>query len=327
MSLPKTSEAAAKQILDSTRVFRELVRVKKESEPYEGSLYWKKAGSYEYLVRKVRGKVTSIGARGPETERQFEEFKPKQEALKLRLKRLKASVEVCQRLNKAVKAGAVPTPVVEVLNKLDESGLSEGSVVLGTPALFAYGQPAGVRLEDVVRPDSAESVVDEAKYHLQVLLHAPERVVQAALPNLKDEAKVAVSPAGGGGECSYHLVVFSFHSKHASAESISRDVHWCSVATEMAQSIDRAARFEQVVIGKTGAMATMRTVDPRFFALVNCAAARTRPASLPDADLVRWQASLVDSLIADDLLVPKLPEAESRRAVSKIEELVFRADQ
>jgi hypothetical protein len=75
MSLPKTSEAAAKQILDSTRVFREYARVKKESESYQGSLYWKKVASYEYLVRKIRGKVTSVGVRSPETEREFELFK------------------------------------------------------------------------------------------------------------------------------------------------------------------------------------------------------------------------------------------------------------
>lgn len=327
MSFPKTSEAAAKQILDSTRVYREYARVKKESEEYLGSLYWKKVGSYEYLVRKVRGKVTPVGARSSETEREFEEFKQKQETLKQRLKRLKTSVESCQRLNKAVRAGAVPTPVVEVLHRLEETGLSEGSVVLGTPALFAYSQPAGVRLEELAWPDHAESVVDEAQYHLHILVHASENAVKAALPSLKAEAEVMVAPAGGGGERTYHFFEFKFHSKRATHKCTAKDAHWRSVATEMAQSIERAGKFEQVVIGKTGTMATMRTLDPKFFALVNCAAAEACPASLPDPELVRWQAALVDSLITDDLLVPKLPEAECRRAVSRIKELVFRMDQ
>lgn len=326
MSFPKTSEAAAKQILDSTRVYREYTRVKKESEPYQGSLYWKRVGSYEYLVRKVHGKVTSIGARSPETEREFELFKPKQASLKQRLKRLKSSVEVCQRLNKAVNAGAVPSHVVEVLNKLEANGLAEGSVVLGTPALFAYGQPAGVRLEDVHSPNHG-SVVEEAKHHLQVLVRAPESAVKAALPDLKADAEVSVAHAGGGGERTYYFVEFKFHSKGHSHKGGARDAHWRSVATEMAQAIERAGMFEQVVIGKTGAMATMRTLDPKFFALVNFAAADACPASLLDSELARWQASVVDALMADDLLVAKLPEAESRRAASKIDELVFRTGQ
>jgi hypothetical protein len=324
MSLPKTSEAAAKQILDSTRVYREYARVKKESEPYQGSIYWKKVATYEYLVRKVHGKVTSIGVRSPETEREFELFKPKQESLKQRLKRLKTSVEVCQRLNKAVKAGAVPTHVVEVLNKLEQSGLSEGSVVLGTPALFAYGQPAGVRLEEVYSPDHG-SVVEEAKHHLQILVHASESAVKAALPGLKDRADVSIVSAGGGGERTYYFFEFKFHSKGKSHKGGAADAHWRSAATEMAQSIERAGKFEQVVIGKTGTMATMRTLDPKFFALINCHAADAGHASLQDSDLARWQASVVNSLISDDLLVAKLPEAESRRAASKIDELVFRA--
>jgi hypothetical protein len=326
MSLPKTSEAAAKQILDSTRVFREYARVKKESESYQGSLYWKKVASYEYLVRKIRGKVTSVGVRSPETEREFELFKPKQESLKQRFKRLKASVEVCQRLNKAVKAGAVPSQVVGVLNKLEESGLSEGSVVLGTPALFAYGQPAGVRLEEVYSPGHG-SVVEEAKHYLQVLVHATESAVKAALPGLKVDAEVSVANAGGDGERKYYFIEFKFHSKRTSHKGGAGDAHWRSVATEMAQSIERAGKFEQVVIGKTGTMATMRTLDPKFFALVNIAAADARQASLLDSNLARWQASVVDSLISDDLLVAKLPEAESRRAASKIDELVFRTGQ
>jgi hypothetical protein len=235
-------------------------------------------------------------------------------------------VEVCQRLNKAVKAGAVPSQVVGVLNKLEESGLSEGSVVLGTPALFAYGQPAGVRLEEVYSPGHG-SVVEEAKHYLQVLVHATESAVKAALPGLKDDAEVSVANAGGDGERKYYFIEFKFHSKRTSHKGGAGDAHWRSVATEMAQSIERAGKFEQVVIGKTGTMATMRTLDPKFFALVNIAAADARQASLLDSNLARWQASVVDSLISDDLLVAKLPEAESRRAASKIDELVFRTGQ
>ncbi|WP_431286031.1 GSU2403 family nucleotidyltransferase fold protein [Roseateles chitinivorans] len=325
MSLPKTTDAAAKQILDSTRVYREYARAKREAERYQGSIFWKKVGAYEYLAQKVQGKVTYSGARSPETEREFKEFKQRQDALKQRLRKLKLSVESCQRLNKAVRAGAVPTSVVDVLRRLEEAGLSEASVVLGTPALFAYGQPAGVRLEEVSSPAHG-NVVEEAKHHLQVLVHASESAVQAALPSLKDDVDLCVAHAGGGGERTYYLFEFKFHSKHAAQKCIAKDAHWRTVATEMAQSLEHAGKFEQVVIGKTGAMATMRTLDPKFFALVNQTAVKVRSASLPDPELLEWQAALVESLISDDLLIPKLPEAESRRAASKIEELVFKAD-
>src|SRR4051812_28498444 len=112
MSLPRTTNTAAKQILDSTRVYREYARVRKESERVRGSVFWKKVGPYEYLAQKLEGKVTYIGRRSPETEQQFEEFKKIKAPLLQRARKLKASVQSYERMNKAVRAGAVPTSVL-----------------------------------------------------------------------------------------------------------------------------------------------------------------------------------------------------------------------
>lgn len=54
MKPPRSSDAAVKQILDSTRVYREYARARKASQQLPGSLFWKKVGSYEYLARKVQ---------------------------------------------------------------------------------------------------------------------------------------------------------------------------------------------------------------------------------------------------------------------------------
>lgn len=323
MSLPRTSDTAAKQILDSTRVFKEYSRVRKESESLKGSLFWKKVGHYEYLAHKVQGKVTYVGHRTAETERHFEEFKQKKTRLQQRTRTLKESVESCQRMNKAVRAGAAPTPLVEALHQLEETGLSEGSVVLGTSALFAYGQPAGVRLDEISSPTQG-SVFEDAKYHLQVLLFASESAITAALPGLREsiDARVEVSPAGGSGERTYFLMEFKFGRKGQSSQGLAKDAHWRTVATKMAPEV-HACKFEQVVIGKTGMMATMRTLDPQVFALINHAAAEARPGSVQDPKVAQWQAALVDSLMTDSLLVSKLPEAECQRTGADIAKRVF----
>lgn len=325
MDLVRTSDAAAKQILDSTRVYREYARVRGESRGLKGSLFWKKVGSYEYLARKVRGKVTYIGPRTVETERQFGEFKQKKARLQQRARTLKESVESCERMNKAVRAGAVPTPVVEVLRQLEAAGLSEGSVVLGTSAVFAYGQPAGVRLEEMSSP-TLGCVVDDAKYHLQVLLDAPENTITAALTELQEavDATVEVAPAGASGERTYFLVEFKFGRQREPSKCRAENAYWRTLATEMAAEVQHAGKFEQVVIGKTGKMATMRTLDPQFFAMVNHAVIGVQPAATPDSQMAQRQAALVDSLIADYLVVvSKLPAAECRRTVESIAQRVF----
>ncbi|MDP9606203.1 GSU2403 family nucleotidyltransferase fold protein [Variovorax sp. NFACC27] len=324
MKLPRTSDTAAKQILDATRVYREYARVRKESQRLKGSLFWKKVGSYEYLAHKVHGKVTYVGPRGAETEREFEEFKQKKAQLQQRARTLKESVETCERMNKAVRAGAVPTPVVEVLRQLEDAGLSEGSVVLGTSALFAYGQPSGVRVEEVASPVHG-SVVEDAKQHLQVLLEAPESAIKAALLKLRQaaDAIVEVAPAGASGERTYFLVEFKFGRQRELSKCWAENAYWRTLATEMATEIRHAGKFEQVVIGKTGTMATMRTLDPQFFAMINHALAEARPATMQEPHVAQCQAVLVDSLIADHRVVSKPPAVECRRAVEGIAQRVF----
>lgn len=51
------------------------------------------------------------------------------------LARLKAATTTAQRLNIAVKTGGVPALVVDLLNKLEDSGLAQHFTVVGTHAL------------------------------------------------------------------------------------------------------------------------------------------------------------------------------------------------
>lgn len=324
MSLPRTSATAAKQILDSTRVYREFVRVRKEAERVKGSLFWKKVGPYEYLAQKVEGKVTYLGRRSPETEHQFEEFKQKKVQLVQRARKLKESVQSYQRMNKAVRAGAAPTPLVEVLQQLEERGLSEDSVVLGTPALFAYGQPAGVRIEEISSATHG-SMVEDAKHHVQVLVHAPESAVMAALPQIREsvDAVVEMAPAGKSGARTYYLFEFKFGRKPDQSKCRGNDAYWRALATKMAPVVEHAGKYEQVVIGKTGTMATMRTLDPQFFSMVNHAAVGAHSSAVQDPEVAQWQASVVDALISDHLVVTKLPESECRQTVDDIAQRVF----
>ena len=324
MSLHRTTDIAAKQILDSTRVYKEYVRVRDESDRLKGSLFWKKVGPYEYLAQKLHGKVTYGGTRTSDTEREYGDFKQKKAQLRQRARKLKDSVLSCQRLNKAVRAGTVPSAVMDALHLLEKSGLSEGSVVLGTPALFAYGLPAGVNLEKVSAPAQA-SVVEDAKHYLHVLVHASQSAVTTALPELRSVADVRVetSPKGGSSERKFHVLEFKFGRKHEDSTYSAKDAHWSTVATQMAAEVQWAGKFEQVVIGKTGTMAIMRTLDPRFFAMISHAAVDAHPKTMQDPVLVQRQAEVVDSLITDHLVVSQLQESECRRRVSDIAQRVF----
>ena len=46
------SDEAARQVIDAQTILAELTRVKALARQYEGGMYWKHEGAYEYLIKK-----------------------------------------------------------------------------------------------------------------------------------------------------------------------------------------------------------------------------------------------------------------------------------
>ncbi len=141
------SDNAARQVIDSTTVFDEFARVQAQARQYAGGMYWKRQQGYQYLVKTTPdNRQHRIGPHSPETERIFEEFSARKTQVEARLKSLKTALTDAERMNKALKAGRVPSMVVSVLQSIESVGLGEHFTVVGTHALYAYETAAGVRI-------------------------------------------------------------------------------------------------------------------------------------------------------------------------------------
>src|SRR4029078_12655636 len=100
---------AARQLIDSTTVFDEFMRVQAQARVYAGGMYWKRQGDYEYLVKtQLDNRQARVGARSAETETIHTEFTTRKRELEARLKSLRGALTDAERLNKALKVGRVP---------------------------------------------------------------------------------------------------------------------------------------------------------------------------------------------------------------------------
>lgn len=63
MELPRITDLAAKQAIDAIRLFREFVRVQRELQAYEGSLFFKKVGATSTCCTSCTAGFTT-GGRG-----------------------------------------------------------------------------------------------------------------------------------------------------------------------------------------------------------------------------------------------------------------------
>nr|WP_315186512.1 GSU2403 family nucleotidyltransferase fold protein [uncultured Albidiferax sp.] len=321
-------------------MFREFVRVRRELEAFEGSLFFKKVGTYEYLLHKVRGVIHRKGKRSPATEAERAEFQATKHRLKARFEILKRNVETNQRMNKAVHAGVVPTEVIEVLTQLEQHGLADKCVILGWPALYAYSQSSGVKLDSVKLEGQKGKLLASHPDALRVLVQSPKDGPADLLRQLKHSLRAvaeveanaarhspwwdlnvrfapsmpkatAKTKASGKARKSSEddltaakaQKVMLFQDKAAASQHAMHIDAWAKV-------LARAPTYEQVVVGKTGRMAVMRTLDPKVF--VSWEHARQlRMGMCADSEQTEQQIRLVEGLLESSMVTTKLDDAAS----------------
>lgn len=269
--LPLPDEAA-RQVIDAQTILAELMRVKALARQHEGGMYWKQEGAYEYLIKTGRGnRQQRLGARSPELEATYTAFKARKAETEARLASLKAAATTAQRLNKAVKAGRVPTLVVDLLNKLEDSGLSQHFTVVGTHALYAYEAAAGVRIVAGALATQDVDLLWDARQRVRFLADI-KRLDKSMLQLLQEvdptfvrkdlHAETAINAKGF--EVDFLRRMQEGDDPHPFRLSEAEDELW-PVMAERAKLLTEAPRFSHVVIGATGKMAVMHTISPVTF--------------------------------------------------------------
>jgi hypothetical protein len=282
---------AARQVIDSMTAFAEHRRVQAEAKKYAGGMYWKRQGDYEYLVKTMPdNRQQRLGARSDETERTYQAFTQRKQETESRLRSLRDALKEAKRLNKAVKAGRVPSVVVALLQTLDEAGLGQHFAVVGTHALYAYEAAAGVRIVQGALATQDVDLLWDARRRVQFVTDLERidtsmlRVLQRVDPTFRRK---------------------DLHNETAINErGFEVDFLW-PVQALRASVLTEAPKFEHVVISATGKMAFMKTVAPATFVefkrwMAESAPQRPQPKRRRDLR----QAAIVQALLDEGLLVP-----------------------
>lgn len=312
MELHRVTDTAARQAIDSAKTFKEYLRVRHELDALGGSMFWKLVDTYEYLVQRSARKLHYLGPRSPETEKKYEEHHARKKRLQERANALQTMVETYQRMNKAVHAGSVPTAIINVLRKLDDLGVGEHSLVLGAPAVYAYLQPSGVSVDAIKTAVQHRRLAESAVEQFALLIEEPSTLsawkttfsrIKTALKDVEVE-EVASSPRAKTHVL--RLVFLPDGEKPKKKSSTKREAAWV-------QAIKDTPPYEQVVIGQSGKMALMRTVDPQVFSDMY-QRAQQAPEDMCDLPSIsRYQADLVDTLLDEFLVKSKVDEPMRER--------------
>ena len=274
-------DAAVRQGIDSATVLTEFQRVQAEARGVAGGMYFKRQGDYEYLVRtSPDNRQQRVGARSPETEAIHASFTAK-----------KARIE-------------------SLLHVLHDAGLADHFRVVGTHALYAYEVAAGVRITPGALATQDVDLLWDARKRVRFLADMARldtslldvlRRADASFERKEGQLETAINARGF--EVDFLRRQPEDDDPHPFRFSDDEGDLW-PVQARRAAVLTNTPVFEQVVVGATGSMAVMRTVDPRTFVEFKrwMAKQRTRPAPRRQRDA--RQADIVQALLDEALLTP-----------------------
>jgi len=297
-------EAAARQLIDSMTIFNECVRVRGEARSYAGGMYWKRQGKYEYLVKTAGRRQQILGRRDPTSEAMYAQFSQRKAALQARLEPLEQELEKAQRLNKAVRAGRVPSLAVSVLQALEDADIGKHFVVVGTYALYAYEAAAGVRVVPEALATQDVDLLGDARKRVQFIADLNKlgtsvlkilQRVDASFERKQTQGETAINDRGF--EVDFIRRVPEGDDPHPFRFSSDEADLW-PIQANRASVLTSAPRFEQVVVSVTGRMALMRTIAPGSFVQFK----RWMGREVPDREPIKRQRDLRQAAIVDAML-------------------------
>jgi hypothetical protein len=302
------SESQKRQYIDAETVFIALTQAKKAAAEVRGSMIWRELRGTRTLIRtSASGGQKSLGPHSDETAKLFDSFMSRKSRLEARVKALKTQLVVQQRLNRAHRVGRVPNIVVGVINALENAGVQEHFMVVGTHALYAFEMAAGVRVsEQAMATRDVDMLFDTRK---RVSFCTAMKKLDSSLIGLLRKADpsfevVADQHYTARNNDSFEVDIIrrsaAADDPHPMRMSDDEDDFW-AIQVSMGEKLQSARHFDQVVVATSGEMALMRTIHPLDFSRIKKLLAQQefRDANKRGKDTL--QANIVTELVAQHL--------------------------
>ena len=270
------SASQRKHYLNTQQLYHHYIQKKQRYyREYHVSMFWKKSGGKEYLTKKrsSTGKVTSLGARSEETEKIYHDFHTAKAALKEELHALEAKLNKAEKLNKIEQLTHAPNALVAIYRKINELGLDDKMILIGTNALYAYEAYCGVFIEDENLATDDIDLLNKQGKALSVMFN--ELIPEGKLTQLLKLIDKSFEPDE---KLPYRFinkdgvlleVLTPVQSKHA-FDGLQKSESFAELTTlnmEGMQWLENARLFKSMVVADNGQCAVLSTIHPLEFAI------------------------------------------------------------
>lgn len=288
-----------------------------------GSMGFEWRSGREYLYRRKRGVVKSLGLRGPDTEAVHGTFHAGRDANTARLTVLSGQINQQAAVLRSLNAGRLPEMAAKTLRALRIHDKSASVRVIGTTALYAYESLAGVTFNAASTATGDVDILVDDRNRLRLLAETGEMIgLSRLLQQSVDKTFQARSTmdfrlTNDKG----YMVEFvrpepspTFRPMPGADPLVGRDISPAPLVG--LQWLVNAPVVEVIVPDLRGFAAPMRCPDPRFWAVHKLWLSQRSDRDGQKKIRDRQQADIVLRLIAERL--PQFPlDDRFRQALPK----------
>ena len=145
------SDEQRKTYINTELIYKSYISKKKRyDKSFRYRMGWQKVKEKEYLFRECLDtkKRKSLGVRSDATEAIYDSFRTQKAELKKSIKESKIVLERQEKISKFTKISRVPNVLINLFRRLNELGLDDKVIVIGTNSLYAYEAYCGVFIEN-----------------------------------------------------------------------------------------------------------------------------------------------------------------------------------
>jgi len=285
-------------------------------------LWQKHKDGYQLLAKENlrTGKREYLGRRDERTEEIAESFRHAKQEIKERLKNLKEKLKRDARLNKLEGIARAPKELVSLFRKINELGLDDKLIVIGTNSLYAYEARAGIMIEEEHLATHDIDILNRKEKGISFMFNAMEEDTSAlALLRSIDKSfyqspQVPYRFINKDGIWIELIIPLSKSPSERKHNDLFPDV--LPLDMKGLQWIENARLFQETIIGLDGRTANITTIHPLEFAIY-----KNWLGQREDRDFLKHTRDIEQSRLVTEIIRNYMPNIDIEKELSSMKHI------
>jgi hypothetical protein len=284
---------------------------------------WNKAQNKEYLFKECLDtrKRESLGRKDERTMEIYNSFQKQKKELKNSLKQSKELLIKNEKINKFTKISRVPNILVNFFRKINELGLDEKILIIGTNSMYAYEAQCGVFIEEQHLATYDIDVFNKRDKKISIALKEKmqQRTLKSILLDVDSSFKKSKeAPYRFENDEDIVVEIITPISKKKSNQDHFSGV--LNLEIDGTKWLESSRLSKQMLIGQNGKCAFITTVNPLEYAIY-----KKWLGEHERKDMMKQQRDIKQSHLVTELIKSYMPSVDIEEDIKGIKNMSAKA--